>query len=444
MDSNESLSSTSSLSTRAPWRNGLRNFEPGGAILFLFFLFFAALLVTRRLDCLQNPQFWAEEGRQFFVDALERPAWVNLANNSLGYFYLSIRGISQIAVLVPLQYAPLVLVLYALAIQASVPAFIVSSRCAAWMGPFPVRLAAGLLYCAMPNSFEVHCIALNCRVHLVVLAALVMVSAPPRSFPGKILDSAILILTGLSGPFVLLLAPVAIWRHWRMRSPATRRNFLILGATLLCAIFALINSIGSRLGTSLGASFLEAMRIMGGQFAMGFFLGEKTYATIVKQPYFDVAAGLSFVALSILLLLVARRGKWEVRALLFIGFGALAIALAAPIGAPPGMTQWRVLWSIPGAGQRYFFLPMAIILFALAAAAGRGVGRAWRASAVALLLLMAAMGARRDWILRPFTDLHFEHYASLYRSIPPGASITVPINPPGWQMKLEKRARDAR
>jgi hypothetical protein len=445
MDSTGSSGSTSSsLSRSRVWLGRIGIFQPRGPVLFLFFLFFAALLVSRRFDCVQNPQFWAEDGTHFFTDAREHSAWANLAAYSYGYFDLIVRIAHQVAVLGPLEKAPLVLVLFAIVIQAAVPAFVISSRCEGWMGPFPIRLAAAILYCAMPNSFETHCIALHSRVHLAVLAALVIVSAPPRSVSGKLLDVATLILSGLSGPFVLLLAPVAIWRHWRMRSPVTRRNYLILAATWCCAIFALINSIGSRLGSPRGAGFFEAIRIIGGQLTMGFFLGKTTFQNIVNQPYFDVVAGLSFIALSILVFLIIRRERWELRCLLFIGAGAVALALSAPIGGAPGMTQWHALWSIPGNGQRYYFLPMAMMLFVLAAVAGRGQGRVWRASAMALLLLIATMGARVDWILPAFANFHFNHYISLYRSIPPGTSMTVPINPPGWQMELKKPALDRR
>jgi hypothetical protein len=320
----------------------------------------------------------------------------------------------------------------------------VSSRCAVWLGPFPIRLAAALLYCGMPNSFEVHCIALNSRVHLVVLAALIIVSAPPRGFPGKLFGISALILTGLSGPYVLLLAPVAIWRHWRVRSSATRRNSLILAATLCCAIFALLDSVGSRSGPPIGAGLFEFIRIVGGQLAMGFFLGKGTYATIVRQPCFDAAAVVSLLIFSVLLVLIVLRARSEIRSLLIIGFGSLALALASPVGAPSGMTQWHPLWSIPGHGQRYLFVPMAMTLLALAAAAGRGQGRVWRGAAIVLLVLVAIMGARVDWMLPRFSDLQFRHYANLYRFVPPGAYLTIPINPPGWQMKIKKLDPDRR
>jgi len=424
----------------APASGGYWNFIPKGTILLLFYLLFAALLIARRPDCISNPQFWAEEGKLFFTDAQQRPAWVNLASYSLGYFFLVIRLISQVAALVPLQYSPLVFVLAALAIQAAVPTFIISSRCANWMGPFPIRLAAALLYCAMPNSSEVHCIALNCRVHLAVLASLIIISPGPFSRWGEVLDGAILILTGLSGPYVLLLAPLAAWRHRAVRTSATRRNYLILLVTFGFAAFAAIASTGQRHpSTELGASFGEGIRILGGRLPIMLLLGEKSYSILLRQAWFDAAAVVAFGFLGFLVIVILCRGRSELRYLLVMGFGSLAMGLlSSPIGIHD-IAAWRAFWTVVECGQRYFFLPMAMLLFSLASLAGGGKGIWERRLAIALLILMATIGARVDWRVPAFVDFHFRDYVEVYQALPAGSSLEVPINPRGWHLELRRR-----
>src|SRR5205807_324900 len=235
------------------------------------------------------------------------------------YFDLLLRSILQVAALVPLEYAPLVLVLSALAIQAAVPTFVISARCASWMGIFPIRLAAALLYCGLPNSFETHCIALHARVHLAVLAALIIVSTPSLSRLGKLLDASILTLSAFSGPFVLLLAPAALWRQRCERTFAARRNCLILVIGFIFAIFAIMGSGGQRFGTPLGASLRDGIRVIGGQFTIGFLLGETAYASIVRQGWFGIVAVTSFLGLALVIFLILAYGKTESRYLLFIG-----------------------------------------------------------------------------------------------------------------------------
>jgi len=419
---------------------GYWNFIPKGTILLWFYLLFAALLVARRPDCISNPQFWAEEGQQFFPDALQHPIWINLARYSLGYFFLIIRLISQLATLVPLQYAPLVFVLSALAIQAAVPTFIVSSRCANWMGPFPIRVAAALLYCAMPNSFEVHCIGLNCRVHLVVLASVILIGTDPFSAWGKVLDAVTLALAGLSGPYVLLLTPLAVWRHLKRPTSATRRNYLILMVSFGFAVFAAIASAGERhADTVLGASPADAVRILGGRLPIMLLFGERTYAALLRQPWFDAAAAVAFAFLAFLLLVIFGRGRPELRYLLAIGFGSLAMGLFSPPIGIHGIAAWRAFWTVTACGERYFFLPMAMLLFSLASLAALGKSVSSRSLAAALLILIAVIGARMDYRLRPFADFRFRHYVEIYRAMPPGSSIQVPINPPGWHLELRKR-----
>jgi hypothetical protein len=117
------------------------------------------------------------------------------------------------------------------------------------------------------------------------------------------------------------------------------------------------------------------------------------------------------------------------------------MALVAPVGIQD-MPQWRGLWSVPGCGQRYYFLAMATLLFAIATLAGRAKQWWWRGLAAGLLALIGAMGARVDWVLPTFTDFHFRTYVALYRNLPPGSYMTVPINPPGWQMKIRKPAQE--
>ncbi|MBV9010360.1 MAG: hypothetical protein JO354_14535 [Verrucomicrobia bacterium] len=420
----------------------VRRILPAKATLFLgCYLLFCTLIISRRVDCIRIPQFWAEEGSHFFADAVMRPFWVNIASYSYGYFDLLLRLTAELAAVVPVLYAPVVFVLVATGLQAAVPTFIISHRCAVWLGPFWLRFLAALLYCGLPNSFEVHCICLHSRVHLAVLASLLIVSPAPTSRAGRLFDSACLLLAALSGPFVLLLAPAAAWRYWRARTRDARRTFLLLIAPFALCLFAVLNSAGERTQAPLGASLPNLVRVVGGQFTMGMFLGEKTYAQLLTSSYLTPVAWLGFVSLLVLIAVLSWYSTLEVRLLLCIGAGAFALALASPLGSAT-ISQWRALWSIAGSGQRYYFLPMSMLLMALVAqVANKETVKSIRLITVGLLVLIAVVGVRVDWILPAFTDLHFAHYATAYRSLPPGSSITIPINPPGWSMKLVKPAR---
>lgn len=399
------------------------------------FLLFAAVLVLRRPGCLTHPQFWAEDGAHFYPDALYRPFWLNLTTYAYGYFDVLLRLTHAATALFPLKRAPQVLTVCAIVMQAAVPLFLVSRRTENWLGAFPVRLAAALLYCALPNSFEAHGIALHSRVHLAILAALILVSAPPAGLAGKVFDVVTLAVSGLSGPFVFALLPIPLLLSFRSRSPALQRNLVVLLATLPFALFALLSSTSKRVVGHLGASLVNGARIIGGQFTTSFFLGEKTYAVLLGKPWFDAWAWSSTILFVLLLALLIIYAAPEIRCLLIFGFSLLAMALVTPL-AGFDRSHWDALWQVPGCGQRYYVPGMAAILFGISSLAGRGRKLWLRGIGIGLLLLITVMGARVDFVLPPFTDYNFPKYAKRYKHLPAGETISIPINPPGWKMVL--------
>lgn len=410
------------------------------AALVGLYLLFAGLIILRRPDCLTNAQFWAEDGKRFFANAVERPFWLNLGTYSYGYFDFLLRLMHELAALFPLRLAPRVLAICAIVIQAAVPTYVVSRRSEDWLGAFPVRFFAAVLYCLLPNSFEAHAIGLHSRVHFAVLAGLIIVGRPAITLAGKVFDHGVLVLSSLSGPFFCVLVPAALWRYAARRTPALRRNVIILLGASVPGLFALLTSTSGRFVGQMGASVQNFVRIIGGQFTTSFFLGEETYRALLNQPWFDATAWAGFVFLALLLLVILYYSSTEIRCLLLIGFGLLAMALVTPL-AGFDRSHWDALWTVPGCGQRYYVPGMGMLLFSIAALVGRGEKRWRRGLGVGCLVLIASMGVRVDFVLPPFADYHFARYAKRYKKLPPGQSIAIPINPPTWVMELRKPAK---
>lgn len=65
------------------------------------------LIVSRRPSSLTNPQFWAEDGRNWYADAFNHGILYSLTTPEAGYFQTFSRLTAIASLSVPLAYAPL-------------------------------------------------------------------------------------------------------------------------------------------------------------------------------------------------------------------------------------------------------------------------------------------------------------------------------------------------
>jgi hypothetical protein len=293
---------------------------------------------------------------------------------------------------------------------------------------------------ALPDTFETNVIMANAQWHLALLAFLILVALPPRSWPGRAFDITALLIAALSGPFSILLLPVAAVQIWRHRSK------WLLPPTALLAVSAAIQGIElltkNRLGTVAGPlnpSLDLFVRITSKLFLTP-LIGYQQLAALRNVPIWSQqwpplalsALGLAAVGYAFW------RGKPELR--LLIGFTGLTYcgALANPTDAAPE-GRWYAL-SVAGSGSRYFYLPMlawmcVIVWFAVGQ-------RLWvlRIAAVALLSVSLAAGIRLDWKYPPMPATSFYQVAERFEQGPAGTVAELPLQPPGWKMTLVKRS----
>src|SRR5439155_26230060 len=60
--------------------------------------------------------------------------------------------------------------------------------------------------------------------------------------------------------------------------------------------------------------------------------------------------------------------------------------------------------------------------------------------AAGTVLCLVPLGVAREWRYPAFADLNFPAYCRRYSALGPGQEIDIPINPPGWSMRLQKQA----
>ena len=411
------------------------------AFYSLAFIAAALLIVSRRPDTLLHADFWAEDGWRWYPEAYQA-GLACLWQSWTGYLQTISRLVALISTIFPLAWAPTLFAGAAILVQATTAVFILSDRLDDVCPQRLCRALFALVYLLLPNSFEVYANLTNAQWHLGLLAFLVIAARAPGSPAGWIFDVAVLVLSGLSGPFCLFLAPVALWRAaW----DHDRTSFFRASILVLCLMVQLGFLIGYPRGASppLGAGPRRLAQILSGQVILPVLIGRRIVPRIEsfhlwQNGIIPVIIVIAALPLTIRAVITGSRAlRWA-----FFFAGCVLIAgLLRPALGPSSVPAWTSL-ATPDIGGRYFFLPMLAWIAVLFTLAGDNAARV-RWTGRALLTLMFVMlptewnlpgsyhiGGRTDFVQR----------AQDFAAAPPGTVMDFPVHPPGVPpMRLQKR-----
>jgi hypothetical protein len=406
----------------------------GASILSQLAIFFAAftLIASRRPDAIFKAQFWAEDGIFWYADAY-RHGLHCLVMPHAGYMHTLPRLIGLLSLLLPLALAPFIMNLSAVVVQILPVSLFLSSRFDSI--PHKKRLLASFLYLALPNSSEVHVNTTNIQWHLALLGCMILLAQAERDRLWRFFEIPALIVTSLTGPFVVLLVPLAALLRWKRKDARSAMSLAVLLPGAILQVLILFTS--ARQSAPNGATLARLVSILGGQVFMASLLGTKTLSQLAHHvrlvfvfEVFAMVAGLAIVLYSL------RCAPLELRLFLLFAAGVLTMSLLHPLATNTNEPQWEAVKE--GTSTRYFFLPMCAFLaslFWIAHAARRSF---LRYGAAGILLLLLPIGICRDWAYPPFVDLDFREFATDFERAAPGTKMTIPINP-NWQMELIKK-----
>lgn len=417
----------------------------------------AVAIAARRPDVFTEPQFWAEDGMEWYARAYNEPGLLHLVAPYGGYMQLFPRLAGLLAQAVPFAVAPLLMAVLSIGVQSIAPVVLLSDPFA-WAVPRrAVRFVLALLVVAAPNLMEVHANATNGQVHLAFLAFLILLAEPREGRGWRTFDAGFLLLSGFSGPFCLLLLPVAVlaWWHWRDRWSLVRLG-CVLVPTLVQGV--LLSPLGSPLSVPVshglvartprspfGATPGNLLRIYGGQIVVGTLGGWQVYVGLhagafATHPWLPAILGLAGIAF-------VARAAWTadstaLRLLLLYATLHVAAGLASPIIFGP-----RLLWEMlaePGAGQRDWYTMIVAFLATLVWTAAADPRRGMRVLGAALLAVSVASAIRGDWRLPPREDFGFVAQAERLASSPPGKIVRIAIPPAPNEMRLIRGCEEPR
>lgn len=425
----EIVSKADSLFAKKRWRT-----------ILLLSIFFCLLIVSRRIDVLTYPGFWAEDGVWWYQEAYESSnPFEPFLIPKQGYFQTVSRLGGFLSQFFDLAYAPLVFNLIAIVIQALPAVFFLSRRFEKVIPSFSGRVAIVLLYIGLLGTAETHTNLTNAHSRLAILMFLIIIAAPTQRLAWKIFDGTFLLLAGLSGPFVFFAFPLAFVYAWMNRFEGLQLRISILSMAFVTQFYAFffIPTVAARSTAELGASVLSLFKILSRNVFLRPVFGPDTTdvltdLTIWKEGFLPV--GLGVIGLGTLAS-IFRKCSLEMRLFLLNAFAILAASLMTPqvhVTKP----QWPIMEG--GTGGRYFLLPRLAWMISLVWLLAMTRFRLLKYMAIGLLGCYITIGIPSDWVIKEFHNYHFERQVNEFKELSSGQEYVFKINP-GWKMTLMKK-----
>lgn len=399
------------------------------------FILCAIVIVLRRPDIITDAVPWAEDGKVWLSQAH------NIGISSLflpqdGYFQTISRIAYYLGGFFGLENAPLVATLSAIALRCSMCAFFMSSRLD--FISYKVRFALMIYFLLMPNIYEGYVNITNAQWYLSLYAIGVLLAERSESTSWKFHDLTVLLISGLSGPFVIFLMPCLFFKYG-LKSIKQRSFKILLNAELVlifcCFIaqsVALFNGFGGRSSAPLGASLSLLADIL----AMRLFFG-----AFIDNKYMEFIANFHLTNLIILsiyfifIMFIFFRGDWRARSLFSFAIIMMASSFYRPMMSLHS-DQWLVFLK-PSAGERYFFITNFIFICSIAYILNffsKG-----NENIVSVCLLMLCIPTLYSFHIYKVPAPDYKKELLAYEHAKSGDVVSIGIAPPGWKMTLEKR-----
>ncbi len=406
--------------------------------VFIFVIAFV-LIVSRRPDVILHAQFWAEDGRVWFQQAYNSGFFEALLTPHTGYFQTFSRISAGVAQLVPLVFAPLVFNLLAIVIKILPIHLLFSKRFSKLIPSVSTQLLISLLYIGLPNTTEVFVNVTNTHWYLALIAFMIIVAEVSKTIWGKIGDVVLLALSGLSGPFVILLFPVALVRWLVKKDRAFLWSFVII---VLCAViqgyFIVQTAVDTRSSMTLGASVGWFVKIVSGQIMIAALVGKKGFEYLYRHGALtNLVYTLVFLFGLIPVAYTMLKARWEAKMFVVFGTLVLIVSLAKPMVSLTE-PQWPIM-SIPGAATRYWFIPIVAFVGSVLVMAHLVRKRYLKILLTISVTVMLGVGVLWDWRHAPWEDLQYRSHIQQFEQAHSGEVFHVPIHPKGWNMSLIRR-----
>jgi hypothetical protein len=357
----------------------------------------AAILIALRLPgAWAEGRFQDEEASVFLAYAWHFPAFEALMRPFGGYWNVAANGLTLLVLQairadwVSLAEAPYLTMTAGLLAQL-IPVLLILTGRASWLPSLRVRLLALLLILFLPETEEVYLNVIHIQLHLALSVALILSLDVPERRRERACYHLILLLAPLCGPAAVIFLPLLLLRAAVERSPGRTVQATILGlgaAIQLLFFYAPVPIRGVTLDlVNVAAAFFIRMITLP---LLGDGISERL-ALLAESALFGgrgllyamaAASVLLFGTLMLRLVVLRNAAAWLLAASLLVAGVSFGLGMASGNPVAPFFVN---------AGQRYNYIPLALLALALLGAAIHSEG-AERRLLGALLATMLVIG----------------------------------------------------
>lgn len=400
-------------------------------------IFTASLLIMfqRNPAVLRYANFWSEDGNIFYAQ-LHNDGIISFLYPYAGYLHLAPR----LAMLITLPFgiinAPFIVNFLGLVLRA-MPVFLLFSERFSFVG-LAYKFFFWAYYLLVPNIGETLGNTVNVQWHLALWLLMVLAANIPSSSAWKIHDWFVLILSGLSGPFVIFLAPFMLRKLRNGGGGIFKTALLAFSAIQLLVVVMTAEEI--RQAASISPDFvLQAIKVFDARILWGTFLPSYIFHYTLANALMKstIISLLPFIAVMSLLAYHFVHGSHNFR--MSAIFGA-AVFMSALYRMRKGIDDGSI---IAGSAERYFLIPdilaFAFVLYLMKHFIGTRPEvrmKAYIVVSAVLFLIAGTSFTLPAWYGNPG---YRESIMTLYYPAPKGSIVEIPIAPKGGVMILTKK-----
>jgi hypothetical protein len=318
LDSPAMDSIRSTLTRLASWEPSNQLRKPLATALFV--VGFLGHLARRR-GVLSHPALFGEDGQIFFLGS-HRNGVSSIKDAYNGYLLVGTRCLAFFATLLPIAWTPTTYAILAALVAVGSCAIAMRFQLMWAFGGWLPRAAVFGALLLLPQVAETHATLTNIAWWGGIGLLLIGLSDDPLAWWGRAAEAAFVLIVVLTGPIGIVLAPIVVWRWWRVRSNWTAALTAVWAGAALLQVVVLrgqnrkVESV--KWGADLGGVFVR--RWFG-----PFTTGSDYVQSHLAGPPWSRNAWLLTLLFAGGLLVVAVRGRDRGAGIVLLALGSLQI-----------------------------------------------------------------------------------------------------------------------